>query len=121
MPVQSINSETEYLAALKTDKLVVIDFYATWCGKNTSRGPCIAIAPVIETYSKSSEYQQVSFYKLDTEEVKDVTEKLRITAIPTFIFFKDGNVVKRSVGADAHAIKGILTQLTTASNNTPDE
>ena len=66
-------------------KLIVIDFYATWCG------PCKMIAPQIEEMSKSM--SDVVFLKVDVDEAEDVAAEFNITAMPTFIFIKGGNKV----------------------------
>lgn len=71
---------------------VVIDFFATWCG------PCKRIAP---TYEKLSEaFQTVTFLKVDVDEATELVEQYNISAMPTFVFLKDGKEVKRVEGAD---------------------
>lgn len=71
---------------------VVIDFFATWCG------PCKRIAP---TYEKLSEaFTNVKFFKVDVDESPEIVNQYDISAMPTFVFLKDGKEVKRVEGAD---------------------
>ena len=67
-------------------KLVVIDFFATWCG------PCKMISPKIE--AMAGEMSNVVFLKVDVDEAEDVAEEYNISAMPTFIFLKNGQKVK---------------------------
>lgn len=67
------------------DKLVVIDFYATWCG------PCKMISPKLEEMSKTK--TNVVFLKVDVDEAEDVAMEYNISAMPTFLFMKNGKKV----------------------------
>lgn len=71
---------------------VVIDFFATWCG------PCKRIAP---TYEKLSEaFPGIVFLKVDVDEAPEVVNQYDVSVMPTFVFLKDGQEVKRVEGAD---------------------
>ena len=77
---------------LKASGLVVVDFWATWCG------PCKMIAPVLEELSK--EYDgKVTFGKVNVDDEAEVTSQFGIMNIPTILFFKNGELVDRTVGA----------------------
>lgn len=71
---------------------LVIDFWATWCG------PCRMVAPIISELAE--EYDgRITVAKCDVEEADDVAMEFGIRNIPTILFFKDGKVVDRLVGA----------------------
>ncbi|CAI2012749.1 hypothetical protein SEUBUCD646_0G04580 [Saccharomyces eubayanus] len=96
--VTQLKSASEYDNALASgDKLVVVDFFATWCG------PCKMIAPMIEKFAEH--YSDASFYKLDVDEVSDVAQKAEVSSMPTLVFYKGGKEVTRVVGANPAAIK----------------
>lgn len=85
---------------LQTDKLVVIDFWAEWCG------PCKMVGPIIEQISE--EYKdKVVVGKLDVDNNDDTTSKYGIRNIPTILFIKNGEVVDKVVGAGA---KNLFTE-----------
>ena len=70
--------------------IVVVDFFATWCG------PCKMIAPIIEELEK--EMTNIKFVKLDVDENPEVSNKYQIQSIPTLKVFKDGQDVDTVVG-----------------------
>lgn len=75
-----------------TDKLVVVDFWAAWCG------PCRAVAPIIEELA--NEYEgRVVVGKVNVDDQNEISFRYRIMSIPTIIFFKGGQVVDKIVGA----------------------
>lgn len=84
-------------------KLIVVDFYATWCG------PCKMISPILEDLSKK--YLNVVFCKVDVDEADDVAQKYDIHAMPTFLFFKNGETIETVVGANSDEIKKQLEAL----------
>lgn len=78
--------------ALKADSLVIVDFWAAWCG------PCRMIAPVIEELA--SEYEgKVKVGKLDVDENQQTAVKYGVRSIPTVLFLKGGQVVDTIIGA----------------------
>merc|ERR1712150_238949 len=83
------------------DKLVVIDFFATWCG------PCKMIAPKLEEWSASM--PNVVFLKVDVDEAEDVAAEYSIQAMPTFIFMKNKSKVGDLCGANADKLKELIT------------
>merc|ERR1712168_984934 len=82
------------------DKLVVIDFYATWCG------PCHAIAPKVEAMSE--DLPEVLFLKVDVDECEEARQKYNISAMPTFILVKNQEKVDETSGADAQKLKKMI-------------
>lgn len=74
-----------------SEGVVLIDFYATWCG------PCRMMAPVLEDIDEEMN-GQIKIGKLDVDEVGDVAGQYMISSIPTLMFFKDGKHVGTQVG-----------------------
>ncbi|KAK4490206.1 hypothetical protein RD792_000863 [Penstemon davidsonii] len=89
---QSFSSFEELLE--KSDKPVLVDFYATWCG------PCQFMVPVLDQVS-SSMIDKIQVVKIDTEKYPAIANKYSIQALPTFILFKDGEPFDRFEGAMA--------------------
>ena len=87
----------ENFASLKAGDLpLVVDFWATWCG------PCRMIAPIIEELAADFD-GQIVVGKCDVEENDDLAAEFGIRNIPTILFFKDGVVVDKLVGAVSKA------------------
>jgi thioredoxin 1 len=77
---------------IKSDKPVVVDFWAEWCG------PCRMVAPIMDEISQ--EYEgKVLVVKCDVDSSPAVSEKYSIRNIPTILFFKDGKIADKQVGA----------------------
>lgn len=79
-----------------TNSLVVIDFWATWCG------PCMYMIPIFEKIARKYAGKAV-FGRMNVDENPLVPGKLGIYGIPTFVFFKNGKEVERMVGATSEA------------------
>jgi len=77
---------------LKTDKPVMIDFWAAWCG------PCRMIAPLVDELSTEYEGRAV-IAKVDVDANQEIALKYGVRNIPTILFLKNGEVVDKSVGA----------------------
>jgi thioredoxin 1 len=76
---------------MQSNKLAVIDFWATWCG------PCVALTPTIEALA--TEYEgRVNIGKVNVDENPELSVKYGITSIPCILFIKDGKVVDKQVG-----------------------
>ena len=89
MEVTITNQNLEQV--LKSSSVVVVDFWATWCG------PCRMLAPTVEEVSELMEGNAV-VAKCNVDEVREVAMKYRIMSIPTLIYFKNGEVVDKTVG-----------------------
>ncbi|GMM34491.1 thioredoxin [Saccharomycopsis crataegensis] len=99
--VKVLNNAPEFETAIKTDSLVVVDFFATWCG------PCKMIAPLLEKFDEK--FAAAAFYKLDIDEVPSIAQSQDITAMPTIVLYKGGKEVKRVVGANPAAIQQAIS------------
>ena len=83
------NFETE---VLQSDVPVLVDFWASWCG------PCRMVAPAIEKLSEETE-GTAKIAKLDVDECRSIAQQYGVTSIPTFIVFKNGEMVNKALGA----------------------
>ena len=91
--INDTNFETE---VLKSEKPVLVDFFATWCG------PCRQMLPIVTELSEEMA-EQVKIVKLDVDEAGATAEKYEIQSIPTLILFKGGQVKATKNGASTKA------------------
>ncbi|HQU29817.1 MAG: thioredoxin [Nitrospira sp.] len=97
---------------LKSTGLVMVDFWAVWCG------PCQMVAPIVDELAK--EYQgKLKVMKLNTDDAPEVAGQYQIMSIPSIVFFRGGQVVEKIVGARPkqqfkQVIDGLLAQSATA-------
>ena len=83
--ITTANFETE---VLKSEKPVLIDFWATWCG------PCMRQGPVVEELAQEG----YSVGKVDVDQEPGLAQQFKIMSIPTLLIFKDGKEVQRFIG-----------------------
>jgi len=97
---------------LKSPDVVMVDFWAVWCG------PCQMVGPIVDELAK--EYQgRLKVMKLNTDEAPDVAGKYQIMSIPSILFFKGGEVVEKIVGARSkQQFKAIIDPLLSPSSAT---
>ncbi|OTB05912.1 hypothetical protein M426DRAFT_319297 [Hypoxylon sp. CI-4A] len=103
-----IQSPEQFSELLKNSRIVVADFYATWCG------PCKQIAPFFEQLSRSLSRPKVAtFVKVNTEAdgAKAVAAEYAVTHLPTFIIFRDGSVVDKVKGANPQQLQAVVEKL----------
>ncbi|MBQ6991685.1 MAG: thioredoxin [Clostridia bacterium] len=76
---------------VNSDKKVIVDFFATWCG------PCQMLAPVLSEIAE--EYKdKIKVCKINVDEEQELAEKFEVVSIPTLVIFENGQPVKKSIG-----------------------
>ena len=84
-------------------ELVLVDFFATWCG------PCKLLAPIIEELIEDYKDKKVKIGKLNVDENKQTAEKYNVMGIPTLIFFKEGKIITQITGLQTkEALKQLI-------------
>ncbi len=90
--IVNVTSETWDAEVMKSSEPVMVDFWAEWCG------PCKMIAPAIEELAQ--EYDgKLKVCKLNTDNSPDISSQFQIMGIPSLLFFKNGEVIDKIVGA----------------------
>jgi len=89
--VLHISDDNFQKEVIESDKPVMVDFWASWCG------PCLALAPIIDEIAEAYS-DKIKICKLNVDENQKTAMQYGIKGIPTILFFKDGQVVEQSVG-----------------------
>ena len=87
-----IATNTNFDGLLESEKLVIVDFWATWCG------PCRMLSPLLDEVEEEMA-DKITVVKVNIDDAEEIAMRYRIMSIPTLIFFKNGQMVDRSVGA----------------------
>ena len=90
MEIMKVTSENFEEEVLNSDKTVLIDFYADWCG------PCKAYSPIVEAVA--SENEDIKVVKINVDNAQDIAYKYQVMSIPTTVVIKNGQEVDRAVG-----------------------
>lgn len=100
MSVLSVNKDNFNMVET-SDKVVLLDFYADWCG------PCRMVGPVVDSISQ--EYPGVFVGKINVDDEQELAMKYGVVSIPTLVVLKDGKEVNRAVGL--HSKQEIISML----------
>jgi len=101
MRAVNINLENFHEEVMNSDKPVLLDFWAPWCG------PCRRVVPLVEEIA--AERPDIKVGKINIDEEPELTGKFRVMSIPTLMVIRDGKVVNQAMGArPKQAILGLL-------------
>ena len=108
MTVKNVTTDDFKAEVLNSDTPVLVDFWAAWCG------PCLAMAPVLESFAEDHE-GAITVAKINVDENPEIAQLYRITSIPALKVFQGGTVVKELVGTRpkamlAHELKDVLAE-----------
>ncbi len=95
MSVMKINKENFQNEVLNSDKTVLIDFYADWCG------PCRMVGPIVDEIAE--EREDIKVCKINVDEEGELAEQFGVSSIPSLVVMKNGEIVNQSVGAKPKA------------------
>ena len=87
-----VATNTSFDGLLQDDKLVIVDFWATWCG------PCRMLSPLLDEVEEEMA-DKVTVVKVNVDDADEIAMRFRIMNIPTLLFFKNGQLVDKTVGA----------------------
>ncbi|MDO5481020.1 MAG: thioredoxin [Candidatus Saccharibacteria bacterium] len=90
MAITEINKDNYSAEVLESEKPVLVDFYADWCG------PCRMIRPTLEEIAEEND--KVKIVSVNIEDGEELAEKYEVSSIPCLVLFKDGKEEQRSVG-----------------------
>lgn len=90
MSVITINNNNFSQEVLNSDKTVLVDFFATWCG------PCKMLSPIVDELA--GEHSEIKVCKIDVDQEQELARQFQVMSIPTLIVFKNGQPVNKSLG-----------------------
>ena len=91
MKVLHIDKNNFHKEVLGSEKPVLLDFFASWCG------PCRMVGPILDEIAE--EREDIKVCKVDIDEQPELASRYRIMSVPTLMVLKDGNIVDQSIGA----------------------
>ena len=90
MGILKVNSQNFEEEVLKSEKPVLVDFYADWCG------PCKMLSPIVDQVAEENE--DIKVVKVNVDDAQDLAMKYQVMSIPTLVVIKEGKEINRSVG-----------------------
>ena len=96
MALQQVTTSDFEREVLQSDRGVLVDFYAVWCP------PCRSLAPLLERFAEQNA-AQLKVVKLDTDEDEELAQQYGVMKIPTLVYFKNGQEVRRAINPQSRA------------------
>lgn len=96
MSIIELTQENYQKEVLESDKPVLIDFFATWCG------PCKMVSPVVDQIA--AERPDIKVCKLDVDKNLDLARSFQVMSVPTLVAMKNGEIINKTVGAMTKAV-----------------
>ena len=87
-----VATNTNFQELLQDSKLIIVDFWATWCG------PCRMLSPILDQIEEEMP-DQITVVKVNVDDADEIAAQYRIMSIPTLLFVKNGEIVDKTVGA----------------------
>lgn len=91
MSILKITKENFEAEVLSSDKPVLLDFFATWCG------PCRMVGPILEEIAQENE--SIKVCKIDVDQDPELAQRFQVTSIPLLVVMQDGKVINQALGA----------------------
>ena len=95
MAVLNITKENFEKEVMNSEKVVLLDFFATWCG------PCRMVGPIIDEIAEENE--EIRVCKVDVDAQQELASQFQVFSIPTLVVMKDGKILTQSTGAKSKA------------------
>jgi thioredoxin len=90
MGIIELTGETFEAEVLKSDRLVIVDFWATWCT------PCRMLTPILEEIA--AERPDIKICKINMDDAQDIAEQYAVMSLPALLYFKNGDLIEDSIG-----------------------
>lgn len=90
MSLIELTGETFETEVLRSDRPVIVDFWATWCT------PCRMLTPILEEIA--AERTELKICKINMDDAQDIAERYAVMSLPALLFFKDGTVIEECIG-----------------------
>ena len=87
-----IATDSTFADLIRDEKLVIVDFWATWCG------PCRMLSPLLDEVEEEMA-DKITVVKVNVDDAPEIAGQYRVMSIPTLLFIKDGQIVDKTVGA----------------------
>ncbi|KAE8167821.1 thioredoxin [Aspergillus tamarii] len=100
--VAALNSLDEFRTLTNSGQVVIVDYWAPWCG------PCRFVSPIFEKLAAEPQFSSIKFVKVNVDEQEDISQEVGIRAMPTFQVFKDGQKIDELVGADPSKLEQLV-------------